>query len=279
MRKKIKKLIHYEFNGPAPADVSPYEPELIGYYGPNGLIANALEWGVPAFYSYDQDNRLVKTIRDKYDGTREIWEYCYDPDGALLRIHMEVRELGPHYLPKYQNVLLYDPEFFARDEDDKYEPTGYYLDEWYSWEGNGRICRREERVHHPDGTENKVCMYEEYDECHNLLARWYGSEQKDEAVCRETYFYDGKGTLIRAEYIEKDEDDDLPLTYKNTSLYDEHENVKEEFREGLLARTYEYQYDDEGRWIRKTCRDAMGFLIYEDVRIIEYDETTALYDH
>lgn len=275
MRKKVKKISWYHFDGAAQIDVSSCTPECISYYDDNGLVTHALEWGERVSYTYDSHNSLVKLVRDKDDSVREIREYSYDPDGALLCIHMEERERGPHYLPKYQNVALYNPEFFARDDDDQFEPTGYYIDVWNYWENNGDVCQQEVTIHHPDGAIEKIFTHEEYKETHVVLRQWSDFEEGERVKHLEKYCYDEDGKLVKAELTDNNNDKHHPFIREIVELYDEHENVKEEFNEGLLARTYEYTYNDEGIWIRKTCRDAMGFLICEDVRIIEYDEATA----
>ena len=282
MERVARRMRIYFFEGKAPENVFMGEPDIVNHYDENdGRILSSTCNNKVTSYHYDQDNRLVRETTDDEEGNRELVLYTYDPDGQLIRRHSEKREMGPHYIGKFKNYNFYNPEFYSRDEDDMYEPTGEYADEWYSWEDNGHRCVRELTIHAADGTVSHGSMEERYNDAHQVTERWMYKDPVEIIRHREFFFYSEYGTLERVEYHNVlGDDDDLPVLHINTEVYDEDERAICFYTDGEITRTTDYREDMEGNWIRATNRDGLGLIINEIVREITYTTLNPSYpDH
>lgn len=250
----------YFFEGKAPESVFCCEPVLVNHYDANdGRILSSTYKNKLTCYHYDQDSRLIRETTDDSDGNRKLVLYIYDPDGQLIRKHTEKREMGPHYIGEFKNYNFYNPEFYSRDEDDMYEPTGEYADEWYSWEDNGHRCVRELTIHASDGTVSHGFMEERYDDAHHVTERWTYETPSEMIRHREFYFYSEYGTLRRAEYHNiSGDDDDLPILHIDVEEYEKDERAIRCLTDGEITRITDYKEDTEGNWIRATNREWHG---------------------
>ena len=264
----------YFFEGKAPEDVFGYEPDIENVYDEkDGRILHKTCDNKHTSYHYDEDDRLARETTDNGEGNRELVLYTYDPDSQLIRRHTEQREMGPHYIGKWKNFNFYNPEFYSRDEDDMYEPTGEFADEWYSWEDHGLHCVRELTIQSADGTVSHGFMEERYNDAHQVIERWMYEDPSEIIRHREFYFYSEHGTLEHVEYHNLlEDDDDLPVLHINAEYYDEYERAIRFVTDGEISRITEYQVDDEGNWIKATNKDGFGFIINEIVREITYTE-------
>ena len=258
----------YYFDGPAPSDLSGISPDSIVNYDESGRITWSCQEELLVYYRYDSEGRLVRKTEDYLDWQRKIWTYTYDPEGELLHLHSEKRERGPHYLGKWNKYAIFDPEFYARADDDQFEPTGEYTDEWFSWEEDGRIRRRDLSIHAKDGNDKGV-MLEAYDDG-KLVDRWIG-EDRENTPHRELFSYRKDGTLKQTQAINRLEDESgNTMLHTTTEEYDEYGQPVKCLCDGSLNYEVKYEYDDDGNWIRATYKDELGFITHEIIRTVNY---------
>ena len=274
MTKVARHMRAFFFDGEAPEDLSGYEPDIVNDYDDkDGRILHCRCCGTFTSFHYDEDGRLVRETTDDDEGNRELVLYTYAPDGQLVRKHTEKREMGPHYIGKYKNYNFYNPEFYSRDEDDMYEPTGEYTDEWYSWEDNGHRCVRALVSRSADGTVSHGFIEERYNDARQVTERRMYEDPSEDIRHREFYFYSEFGTLERAEYHNLvSGDGDLPVLHVNEEFFDEDERPYRFLTDGTVTRLTEFQADTEGNWIRATNRDGFGLIINEVIREITYTD-------
>ena len=258
----------YVFDGPAPMNISRISPNSFITYDESGRITSSAQGAWLDCYRYDSKGKLVRKTQDYQDWQREIWTYTYDPEGELLHLHSEKRERGPHYLEKWDKYTIFDPEFYARADDDQFEPTGEYTDEWFSWEEEGRIRRRDLSIHAKDGNDKGVMM-EVYDE--GMLQECWIGEDRENTPHREIFSYRKEGTLKLTQAINRLEDESGDTMLHTTTVeYDEHEQPVKCICDGSLKYEVKYEYDDNGNWTRATHKDGLGFITQEIIRTINY---------
>ena len=269
MEREVHSIRTYWFDGQAPTIITGETPCEETYYDESGRIRCSVMREAITYYKYDPAGKLIRTVED-HDGLwRKIWTYSYDPDGNLLHLHSERRELGPHYVGKCANYHFYDPEFYTRDDDDQFEPIGYYTDEYYSWEEGGRIRRRELTIHSDQEVETAV-MKESYDEDGMIRERWMGEIRAD-APHLERFSYHKSGILKQAQYINRIEGTSgETVIHTTTEEYDENGKPLSCLCDGMLKYEVKYEYDKEGNWIRATYKDGMGFITQEIIRTVNY---------
>jgi len=269
MKGIVTHIRTYYFRGEAPSDLSGREPDEETFYDGEGRIVCSAGGSVIAYYRYDPAGRLVRKTLDREDQWREIWTYEYDPEGELLHLHSEKRERGPHYIGRCKGFCFYNPEFYARDDDAQYEPTGEYTDEWFSWEDGGRRRRRELVVHSPEEGERGVMM-ETYDGKGRLRERWIG-EDKDSANHLERSTYRRDGSIKTEQAVNRLVDASGKETVHTMVMeYDRNGNRVACIQDGDVQYRVAYEYDSERNWTRAVHRDALGLTKYTNIRQIEY---------
>ena len=269
MNRAVHNTRTYWFKGQAPTAISREMSGEETYYDESGRILYSVSNDAITYYKYDMAGKLIRIVED-HDGLwRVIWTYAYDPDGDLLHLHSEKRERGSHYVGKFANYNFYDPEFYAREDDDQFEPIGYYTDEYYSWEGGGRIRRRELIIHSDQGVE-KAVMKESYDEDGMIRERWTGESRADTPHLEQFCYHKG-GTLKQSQYINRIEGKPgETVIHTTTEEYDENGKPLSCLWDGLLKYEVKYEYDKEGNWTRATYKDGMGFISQEIIRTVNY---------
>ena len=121
----------YTFEGPAPDDLYGIEPNIVYKYYEDGREKCRTEDGVPTYYIYDDDKRLIEE-RTVSEEIRKIKTYEYDPEGELIHIHTENMTLG--YSKGYEMTI--NGAFDTNRVIERVEmvSTGMTVDEWISWE-------------------------------------------------------------------------------------------------------------------------------------------------
>ena len=205
--KPIRKSMRvYIFEGPAPEDLSGIEPDIVFRYHEDGREDSRTEYGVPTYYIYDENKRLVeeRTV-DEYYRRSKVYEY--DPDGELIHIHTEYLGLG--YAQGYElmpNGCFDTTRIIERVE---MVPTGKTVDEWISWEENGQVRRTEVSEKYEEGDIKKYTMFEKIVDGEVVGYRFINPQGEEEleyhkTMAGEEYTYDENGNWTRCRLLNSD---------------------------------------------------------------------------
>lgn len=194
----------YIFEGPAPEDLSGIEPDVVFKYHEDGREESRTEYGVPTYYIYDENKRLIEE-RTVDEEVRRSKVYEYDPDGELIHIHTEDCGLG--YAQGYE--LMPNGNYNTTRIIERVEmvPTGKTVDEWISWEENGQVRRTEVNVKNEEGDILKYSILEKIVDGEVVGRRYVNSQGEEEIQYtigedKGEYTYDENGIWTRCRFLD-----------------------------------------------------------------------------
>lgn len=206
MGKVVSQMRVYIFNGPAPEDLTGIEPDVVFKYHEDGREDSRTEYGVPTYYIYDENKRLIEERTVDVE-LRRSKVYEYDPDGELFRIHTE--NLGLWYGSGYE--LMPNGYFDTTRIIERVEmvPTGRSVDEWISWEEDGQVRRTEVTEKYEDGDIKKFTMFEKIVDGEVVGYRFINPQGEEEleyhnSMAGEEYTYDENGSWTRCRFLNDD---------------------------------------------------------------------------
>lgn len=203
--KPIRKSMRvYIFEGPAPEDLSGIEPDVVLKYHEDGREESRTEYGVPTYYIYDENKRLIEE-RTVDEELRRRKFYEYDPDGELIHIHTENMGLG--YARGYELMPNGNYDTTRTIERVEMVPTGKTIDEWISWEENGQVRRTEVSVKNEEGNILKFTEFEKIVDGEVVGRRYVNSQGEEEIQYtigedEGEYTYDENGNWTRYRYLD-----------------------------------------------------------------------------
>ena len=231
-------------------------------------------WEAEETREYSPDGKL-RTLRDK-DGKRH--EYDYDADGTLY------------------DECVFGPEGMEECHAHCYDETGRLTIEerWRLLQNNKTECDIIMHYWNDESREERVCFrptdsgaegsgVATYDDCGRQVSsrsytedsifykriRWDSQGHKIAEFCREIYFFDGD--CIRDTYVIRYRPDGLPIEETHRIEGDMNGTPSSV----NLSKSFEYGFNREGDWVRKTERMGDGRVLREVRRTIEYWDISA----
>ncbi len=153
MQKTINYEYYYIYQGPAanhPADNALFQ---VSHYNEDGLEIARFKVDTSQYYFYDSEGRLVKEQTFDSDNV-VVKDYEYSPDGELYHTHEATYTV---VIVKEWPVLPNGNYDTSSDllEEDGWVPVGDTIDEWISYENEGKTQITESVIHHEDGSITK----------------------------------------------------------------------------------------------------------------------------
>ena len=158
--------------------------------------------------TYDENDRLISTVKTQRDGTKERVDYFYDENGLLIREQKK----------KTDNSVTIFEYIFEYIYDESGKPLRELTDSgiWeYTYDGNGNLVKKQQNT----ATDSFVYEYT-YDENGRLVKEEFEYNGGGETKTVTLFTYDETGTLVRKYREEKDGG-------KFTHVYDADGNVVE----------------------------------------------------
>ncbi len=193
------------------------------------------------------DPRGNKTESQKFDaecGLTELYRYTYDRDDHLI----ERRSFDPAGNQVQEDIYDYNEEGKLIENDRYNDLLNQYTTFHHAYDATGR--KTEVVRKNADGEVQAVRTFL-YDSLGNKRETFEDMEHGFRSVIRSVY--DGKGKEI--EYFEYEPDGSVKL--RHITEYDEHLSILKRVTfnsEGEIVQTksFQYQYDKKGNWIRIT---------------------------
>ena len=241
--------------------------ETIYYYAveKSGKITKG-DTSTKAFYLFNKQGNLQEKLTDFYYGSQYKTKYVYDSQNNLIQnyIYDSYGDLDKKIIYKNDNKGNKIEELIY-DENDSLIKKYTYV---YDLRGN----LKKEFEYNPQGLKSKKTY--KYDLKGNLKKeKFYRSN--GELDGKYIYKYDSQGKVIAKYWFTTKVWLTLKLTYKNTYKYNSQGDLIEEIlykNDGSIEnkRSYEYEYDNQGNWIRAIEYDTKEKPQYIIIRKIEY---------
>jgi len=188
-------------------------------------------------YSMYFDKKGYAVKKEEFENNEEKWVYNHDEKGNLIeKNNYNSEKLSLRYIYKYNDNLT---------EKNKYGRFGKLLSKWkYTYDKNGYLIQVNE--YESDGSINSKEIYKNNENGRVIKKTIYLHEEMNRKI---KYKYDENGYLIEKCIYYSDVNFGLCYIYMyNESGY----LIEEKLMYEKYNITYEYEFDKQGNWIKRT---------------------------